>query len=234
MSCPALYFDFGIAPTHVHFQNYESGDVVFGGGGLLQRGDMDKPFTRAAADKKHLKIIWGAGVNTEAENYPEWLYDFDLVGLRDHVNPHEYVPCASCMHPLFRRCKLDRFGILAISHFSQPLKLNLAQVDDWLDYPAWWEFHWEITRIAKARVVITNSYHACYYAMLLGKPVVVMNPWNAKFHTLKYPPTFCDESNWEQACKDAEPTPRHYFEECRDLNVAFAAKVKSLIHERYH
>lgn len=232
MSCPALYFDFGSAPEPVHFQNYQGGDAIFGGGGLIW-SKAPEPFSVALNQKNALRIMWGVGINYEMPvEYPEWANEFDLVGLRDYGNPWHYVPCVSCMHPLFDLVeKSAAGGVTAIDHFEHKLNRNVIRANTWIDYPKWWEFEAEVRAIAQASVVVTRSYHAAYYSMLLNKPVVVVDPWNCKFHTFKYPPTFCSASGLGEAIAIAQPPPLGFLTECRLLNCVFFDKVKALLHE---
>merc|ERR1719277_1531645 len=44
--------------------------------------------------------------------------------------------------------------------------------------------------IDKFDVVVTTSYHATYWATLLGKKVIVCKAWSSKLFRLKHPPTF--------------------------------------------
>jgi hypothetical protein len=56
------------------------------------------------------RFVWGAGHNGEISkktkkdlNFPEWLIEFNAVGIRDWDQGYDWVPCAICMHPALRK-----------------------------------------------------------------------------------------------------------------------------------
>lgn len=233
MSSPGHYFDLNLSPVHVDFRSYTSGNVVFGGGGLIADG-FDPAFQKAIACGA-TRVIWGAGSDYSHQTnpvYPGWVKDFDLVGLRDFGNPYGYVPCASCMHPIFMEYAEypETNGVLAVDHFNRKLPIANSDVDVWMDYPMWGHFHRLIQAIAAAELIVTRSYHVCYYGALLRKKVVCIKPWSSKFYGLKHPPTFCnDASEWVAAGRLAQRAPVGYLQECRQINTEFSEKVKALL-----
>ena len=154
----------------------------------------------ATIDKnKTPKVIWGIGHNVQKYGqddvdkikYPKFMREFNIVGIRDYVpqQPYDYVPCASCMHPELRKTHSIKNDIVIIEHKKQLIKgtdfgamsiprfvnsgNNLSQM---------------IELIGSANIVISNSYHAVYWATLMKKKTICVGAWSSKFFTLKHKP----------------------------------------------
>jgi hypothetical protein len=86
----------------------------------------------------------------------------------------------------------------------------------------------EIVRfLGGANTVVTNTYHGAYWATLLNKKVVVYKPWSSKFHTLKYTPTFANESNYREAIASATNRSPNFLAEARAINEDFIGRLKN-------
>ena len=82
----------------------------------------------------------------------------------------EWIPCASCNHPIFdKEIKIRRSGIKILQHKrvmipnpkDYPLILNdPLKIEEFVEY------------IASASILITNSYHAMYWAYLMSVPTI--------------------------------------------------------------
>lgn len=209
--------------------------LVFGGGGLFHSGSLSKMdwMTRLLKrlNPNHKFICWGGGLNFHDQTafvYPDFLREWDLVGMREWGNPYEYVPCPSCMNSAFERpwgsdCHSQ---VVVFEHHAAPIpltqfpKLNSAKRKD--------EFLAVLMFLASGNTVITNSYHGAYWALLLGRRVVIYKPFSNRFYGLKPRVGFADESNWKQRVEESEPAPG-YLAECREINFRFANKVMDCI-----
>lgn len=224
LCCPRDYFpEFKNCPL-VDIREPLPGPVIFGGGGLLHEG-VDV-FMEQADPKS---IVWGAGSNYHDPNhtpFPDWLDRFTFVGLRDFGNPWNYVPCASCLHPAFD----ENFGepsqeVVVYEHHQHGMDLGLpSRKNDGRpeDFP-------EVLRfLASGRVVLTNTYHGAYWASLLGRPVVIINPFSSRFHRLKPAVAFATEDNWRDAVS-AALARTGYLQECRTINQRMFQKVQEIL-----
>ena len=87
-SSPLLYYDI---PKSNHgdirlFDDYDNYDIiVVGGGGLIDIEYFDKYMDKISKLENKTKVIWGAGLNGYRYTYPEYIADYDLVGLRDSI-----------------------------------------------------------------------------------------------------------------------------------------------------
>lgn len=160
--------------------------VVFGGGGLfldgleaLMKGHLDE------RKKPSVWAIWGAGLNRDGD-YPEWLDQFDLVGVRDEDLRFDHVPCASCFHPAFdhaRTIKPTR-PYVAYSHYAFQIEIEgVPNKDNNKPFSAFGEV---IDFLASGEVILTTSYHGLLWASWLGRRCVLMDsrPNGKKFDLL--------------------------------------------------
>lgn len=198
--------------------------VIIGGGGLFSNEFFaDRLADIVASAPRHL-ICWGAGQNTHDSavvSYPDVLRNFDLVGLRDHGSPYEWVPCASCMDPAFDNQQHPVHEVVLYNHTDFPgLKASgLPELENSVT-----DFSAVITFLASGATVVTTSYHGAYWATLLGRRVVVINPFSSKFHAFRHPPVLARDSDWKSALARAVSYP-DALEECRDANKRFALRV---------
>ena len=182
------------------------------------------------------RVIWGAGHNSDYIKklkgdleYPEWLRDFNLVGVRDYNQQYNWVPCASCMHPALRKKYPIKNDVVWFEHKKQLIKSaefgskpipRFINSGDNIDQT--------IELLGSANVVITNSYHGAYWATLLKKKVIVADPWSSKFNALKHQPRFLkkDES-WEQLVASAN-IYTDALDECVDTNQQFWNQIQRI------
>jgi hypothetical protein len=181
--------------------------------------------------KRSLRVIWGAGINTNgykkkgSAEWPDWMSDFDLVGIRDWAQPHPWVPCASCMSPAFDKQYTQTNDIIIFEHKKQ-------LINEWPDISiprfvnSGNNLEQTIALLGSAKTVITNSYHGVYWATLLGKKVICIGAWSSKFAHYRHRPTFIN--NWSQLEEAIETTMPHLgaLEESRQANKAFWEKIK--------
>lgn len=223
---PSLYFDFG----EFELRDYNTfipnkNDVcILGGGGILSR--FPDRFLEKYLDCK-LKIIWGAGVNKhDVSNYEleKELYKFDLVGIRDNstVNPFNFVPCVSCMHPLFDEVHIIQEDIVIYNHQDYDIPLNYKKINN-----RGTDIEEKIKFISSANFIITNTYHGMYWSILLGKKVVVYKPFSNRFLYTPFKVEFCDDDNFLEKLSISKQY--NLLNEYRNINKIYYNNVKNLI-----
>lgn len=117
-------------------------------------------------------VLWGVGQNHHSSdddigtliNYSS----IKLIGIREYgigSFPNAlFVPCVSCMHPLFNKNYNVIEDIVVVEHKCYPInEFDYAKISNDSSMEKILEF------IGQANVIITNSYHAAYWATLLEK-----------------------------------------------------------------
>jgi hypothetical protein len=206
--------------------------VIVGGGGLLNRGGFRRQMglMEDLTQKGKKIVLWGVGHNEKKPStfgkVTEYSVDvsrFGLVGTRDVNMPGEYVPCVSCMHPIFD----EKFEVTqetgVVFHKDTLRKPKITK--KFHDYPTssnTTDLESLIRFIGSSESVITDSYHTMYWSMLLGKKVVTI-PNSSKFFDFKYKPVF---STFDTCLRDLEKgeVVTGLLEECREINKNFASK----------
>lgn len=218
---PALYFDLGRPVETIRFgQPIPSCDaVIFGGGALGNR------VARLAAPAR-VRIAWGLGETrhgrTEADPAPP---GFALYGSRDDGQPGaEWVPCASCMSPLFDAPGKPQHEAVFYYNRRRP-RPEISGLP---------EAHNEVTFgeavafLASGAVVVTNSYHGAYWAMLLGRGAVIVDAYSSKLRQFRHRPAYAAGLDWRAVAGAARRYP-DALAECRAANVAFHRCVMDLL-----
>lgn len=207
--------------------------LIIGGGGLLNRDAFDaqmKLFEQLSAKGKKT-VLWGVGHNSKypkdfgkLKHYNVDTSRFGLVGVRDYGVKEEWVPCVSCLHPIFDTpfSTKNETGII----FHKKTLGNPAVVQQFSGFPSTANnavFEDVVKFIGETDTILTDSYHAMYWSLMLGKKVMVF-PNSSKFYNFKYAPVISSIERY----RDDLPKLRAYFgvlEECRQVNLAFAEKV---------
>ena len=83
------------------------------------------------------------------------------------------------------------------------------------------------TLFTKSETIISNSYHALYWALLLGKKVILYNSFSSKFYGFKSPLNKYS-GNIEKDLSEVRIFPS-MLEEARDLNIKYKNKVINFI-----
>jgi len=211
--------------------------LIIGGGGLLNRGGFKlqmKLFeTLAEGNKK--TVLWGVGHNEKSPSMYGKVTDynidvtkFGLAGTRDLTMPGDYVPCVSCLHTVFDKPFTETQEIGLIFHKDTMRKPNILAM--FKEYPSTsntTNLEDLIDFIGKSKTIITDSYHAMYWTMLLGKKVVVV-PNSSKFYDFNYKPVF---SSFENAIADVTKATTYtgVLEESRDINHKFYEKTANYL-----
>jgi hypothetical protein len=186
VSCPALYFDEWKDATIRDLRQWTPDPdrvSIFGGGGLLYH-ELHDILHHAALCRRDGKtgpiVLWGAGENMHGQSRllePAYLEIFDLVGLRDkeHCRSKFVVPCASCLHPEFKKAQRvsPAIPVAIYEHFesSIPIPDIFPRANNGA---ATMPFSDRLEFLAQAHVVVTNSYHGAYWALLLGRRVLLV------------------------------------------------------------
>jgi hypothetical protein len=213
--------------------------LVIGGGGLLGLKLFADDLRFWSSAPFCPKVLWGPGHNSHnvlavdqtdpsALDYAQ-LKRFDKIGIRDWGVGYDWVPCASCMHPEFSQSTSESAGIVAALHYEtrfsetfihELIKTTQEPVDIVFNDDSPEIF---IGKLRSAKAVVTNSYHAAYWATLLGKRVAVVGG-GSKIRLLKHRPILASTDNWVQKLAGGEIYP-HALEECRDRNTDFCNEV---------
>jgi len=207
--------------------------LIIGGGGLLNRGgfDLQMKLFEHLKEKGKKTVLWGVGHNEKnsrkfgkVNSYNVNTSKFGLVGVRDYGMREEWVPCVSCLHPIFDKHYEIKHEISVIFH-KKTLE-NKNALNKFNDFPSTAnnaDFEKIINTIGSSEAILTDSYHAMYWAMLLGKKVMVF-PNSSKFYQFKYQPVISDFSNFRNDLKKMERYSG-ILEECREVNINFSKKV---------
>jgi hypothetical protein len=219
-SAPTLYVDIPnaelIAADIDGEMNGDAQGIILGGGAILPRLiERNLQFSAPA-------VIWGAGYTLRGATHfvPFDLprNTFDLIGVRDYGTVYEWVPCASCLSPLFdQKYEIAREFVLFENRQHAPLPF-CHMSNDHLDFAE------VISTLASAETVVTSSYHGAYWGTLLGRRVLAA-PFSSKFYGLRHPPRMIDTVDWRNLRGHCWPEA---LEECRAANRSFASRVLNL------
>lgn len=173
---------------NIDFNQINKDDIVIlGGGGLFDCLPEWNNAINHLLDINHNTISWSCGFN----NYHNCdLTDinfskFKILTVRDYLNPNglPFLPCVSCMLPDLQEVFVPsrKVGVLEhkdnnIPDFDYPRINNKATMREIFSF------------IGSSEVIITNTYHGCYWATLMGKKVVLYNKFSTKFNYLRYSP----------------------------------------------
>lgn len=233
-SSPVTWLDFGTTADEIDISSPivaegkpVAGKIVMGGGGLLFDPDKIQKFVARNVSKI---ILWGVGVNNyeKLDTPPGWLRHCRLVGIRDVIHGWNWVPCASCMSPLLDHTLIDKIQHPVVFYGH---KDKLGLYDDGIRY-----MHNDaidmrdvVNFLASGETVITNSYHGAYWATLLGRKVLLLEPWSSKFGYLRHPHVVTSRFTWREDIKHA----RRYataISDCRDATKKFFQTAMEIIH----
>ncbi|WP_158524875.1 polysaccharide pyruvyl transferase family protein [Mesonia sp. K7] len=207
--------------------------LVIGGGGLLNIRHFErqmKLFEELKAKGKKT-VIWGAGHNQRdlSKYQNNTVYNinpsnFGIVGTRDYSAKTEWVPCVSCLHPIFdRKFTVNKeVGVIYCNKTSKRKDL-LQYFKDFPSTSNTTDLEEMVNFIGSSDTIITDSYHAMYWGILLNKKTVVI-PTTSKFYDFKYKSVISDYENYREDIKKAQRYSG-VLEECREINRNFATKV---------
>ena len=214
------------------FEKITKNSLIIGGGGLLNREgfDLQMKLFEQLGDKRKKTVLWGLGHNAKEKStygkiskYNVDTSKFGLVGVRDYGMKEEWVPCVSCLHPIFdeKHEVKNEIGMIfhkktlndksVLNKFKQfPSTANNAVFEDVVKF------------IGETDTILTDSYHAMYWSLMLGKKVMVF-PNSSKFYNFKYKPVISTFTNFEADLKKVQ-SYSGVLEDCRETNLKFANK----------
>jgi hypothetical protein len=210
----------------VHWEEiYKDDIVIIGGGGMLDLCDEWNTTINKLTEVCENVVVWGAGFNSyydEKISIPLETERFKLCGVRDFNLPGlEWLPCVTCKLPELDKKLPTQRHIGVISHHKNSLPgftqyeriTNGRNIDAIIDF------------ISSSDIIISNSYHALYFTMLMRKKAVCSNKFSTRFENFKYKPAYY--SGDIEA--DAEKARVYDREEARKLNDKFFESVKALV-----
>lgn len=231
---PSKFFKFKPAPIGDILNpqyNLDDTDVlIMGGGGI--GADFFKPhLERVKNSNVPTTILWGSGVDTKSNRggtlspdnqdlYGNYFDFIDEVGIRVHTEPQKfrYVPCVSCMSPLFERYrsvkpkhKLGVYNHKRVTIMQHNNPNNIPVNDNSGD-----DLESKLKFLSSCEYILTNTYHGVYWATLLERKVICV-PFKSGLYSFKHKPTYLYDSNLKSAM-DKSVVHRGVLEESRELN----------------
>ncbi len=244
---PKPYFpwlkDVPFVDVRASLDNFKGHSIILGGGGLAHEylNDHITAIVDQAHEDGNEVIAWGVGTNHSIERealYPIWLLDCDLIGIRDcggadeQINSYRFVEqvygtsCPSCMNPAFDTISDVTQDTVIYEHHDHPIELTgmprMNNRHNVKDLPKVVEF------LSSARRIITNSYHGAYWAMLVGRPVIIWRPFSTRFLYLRNQPPLCSDGNFTRAFENAT-VDLNYLRQERRRATNFSAMVLQMI-----
>lgn len=183
---PIVIWDIGT----IDFSLVAKNDVVIvGGGGLLDNSDLWNYNINRLAQKCRYCFLFAPGFNRHYGHRVSVMLKtgaFRQWTVRDYHHPAggRYVPCASCLRPEFSMTYpvVRKYGVVKHFQFDMSREFNLPQITN--DRP----LHELLAFIGSSEIIVSNTYHAVYWATLMKKKVILDAPFSEKFKYLKYPP----------------------------------------------
>jgi hypothetical protein len=178
---------------------------------LIKYKDLIKEYIDKLNTQKSPRFFWGGGYNGDYNRkiktnfeWPEWIVEFDKVGVRDWNQTLPWAPCASCMHPALRKSYTIKNDVIFFEHKKQLLKdFGTESIPRFVNSGS--NIEQTIELLGSANIILTNSYHGAYWGTLLKKRVVVVGAWGAKFHAMKHSAYLLDKNeSWKEGVEQAE------------------------------
>ncbi len=244
---PHLYFDqlktkqldiFDIkSPSDTVLKNWITkisyNSLIIGGGGLLNRKSFELQMSlfEKLNNKGKKTVLWGVGHNSKnkkefgkVSSYNINTSAFGLVGVRDYSMHEDWVPCVSCLNPIFDT-KFETTQDIGIIFHKKTIK-NKSLLTKLSKYPSTsntTNLEDMVSFIGKSNTIVTDSYHAMYWSILMNKKVIAI-PNSSKFFDFKYQPVISTFDDFENDFNKAQ-SYSGVLEECREVNHKFAEKV---------
>lgn len=204
---------------------------------MSKLNDLVHEYIDQLDNTKTPRILWGVGTNKdqskkskEGTMYPDWLRNFNVVGVRDFNTQYQWVPCASCMHPALQKKYPIKNKVIWFEHKKQLLKsadLGHYPIPRFINSGDNIEQTIEI--LGSAEVILTNSYHGAYWGTLLKKKVIVIEPWSSKFFTFKHAPYMLTKHQFWRDVIDQVPIYENALNDCINATQKYWKMVKGYL-----
>jgi hypothetical protein len=178
---------------------------------LIKYKDLIKGYIDKLNTYKSPRFFWGGGYNGDYNKksktnfeWPDWIVEFDKVGVRDWNQTLPWAPCASCMHPALRKSYTIKNDVIFFEHKKQLLKdFGTESIPRFINSGS--NIEQTIELLGSANIILTNSYHGAYWGTLLKKRVIVVGAWGAKFHAMKHPAYLLEKNeHWKDGVAQAQ------------------------------
>lgn len=203
--------------------------VVYGGGKIMGGLNRNLGRTDMAAQAR---IAWSVSTVQKSRFSPHyWLAyrKMTLVGSRDFGDDRfPWSPCVTCLAPGFDRLVEERHEVVIYAHHWQAKKQRLhlpAHIPIMENVEQ--DFNKVIDFIASGRIVMSNSYHGVYWALLLGKKVICV-PYSNKFYNYRFAPGYSSPEEWTRELSKAKGHDE-MLGLCRNGAAAFRARTLPLL-----
>ena len=203
--------------------------LILGGGGLFY---FHHALNRLLLHYKGPLIGWGIGRNGPLSGARDRIHKeaFALLGLRDWPTHYEWVPCVSCLSPLFEIYRgtspLHDFVLYDHRNAQLPIHGHPRLSNACMDMAHVLEF------LASGETVITNSYHGAYWGVLLRRRVVIL-PFSDRLLHMRFPAIVGTKDDYRQRSQEMQIEP-FALEICRKANLDFAKRVEELTQTDLH
>lgn len=231
--------------------NLSNYHIIVGGGGILSISDFESSYKHIFDSKPKTTAAWGAGYHgipffdynmNKVPRIPlvdKYEHKFDLHSTRDYCFKEltNWTPCSSCMFDGFDM-QVDKKREIGVFLHAE---MNPHQMTDFHKLPHIYndpKIEWKDTlshfeKVIKffkeSNIVVTNSFHGTYWAIMTNVPVISL-AFSTKFFHLKWQPVFANENNWKDYIDDIDTFP-NALSEARTANIQFYHKYKSLVSE---
>lgn len=212
-----------------HLPDNVDPDVVVIGGGAIARHcpELKSIYPNA------VHIAWGIGITradltqVNASTHEKFASGYSLYGCRDYRAMNSYVPCASCLHPIFDTDFDVMHDVVVYGHAGKkPLKDEADRLGlPYMENNDASGFEGVIRFLASGKTVVTSSYHGAYWAALLDKKVSVI-PFGSKFYSLRNLPPLVE--NISEGIENALDFPSA-LQEARGITHHFSTHVGNIV-----
>jgi hypothetical protein len=241
--CPFLhYYDYfkqySVKRHDIRFIDFESiactDVVIIGGGGLFDYAEFTNRNVNKVLDTGAAVIAWSPGFNMHAEYSGTFTTEIDFdrfatVTVRDFTNGYGlyYLPDVTCKLPglrgkyiIRRELGIARHKDYPIEGFDYDIITNESEIAEVLQF------------IGESEIIISNSFHMIYWATLMRKRAICVNPFSSRFYSYKYKPEyFYADTDTLSACINRAET-YNMLDECIQANDTFFERVKDVIESR--
>jgi len=242
-SChPLDYFDFSkngantVVREDINLKRTSSNAphfVIVGGGAIGGLSSLQKRFPKSSF------IGWGIGSTSRSlapvdDHYHKRVSKgFTLWGGRDWSAVDTYVPCVSCMSPIFDETFEPKYDVVVYGHASRKsleYEAKLLRLP-YLDNCSSETLYDALSFLASGRIIVTSSYHGAYWGMLLGRRVAVI-PFGSKFYNFKHMPVMSENISSGMHVARKFDNFKDILSETREINRLFAQSVETIIDKR--